>query len=750
MLRTLQGCTLGGIIMSLVLLFALTAPFAQDIVEPASPAPMETLKDPNAALTPDAVNALVSRLSDTQVRELLLERLDAVAVEGRQTGGVDIAGSMQNFEDRADLIRTRFAGLIGAVTELPSVFPRAFETLRDSRPNSFFFWLTAGFFLMMTVGWLAERLFKAATSNARQAIIEAKPLGLGAKVGLQLARLGLDFVSLVVFLGAAIATFFIFYQGHEMTRVTVMTYVAAVGTVRLFSLFTRFLLAPDAPTLRLAWMPDDDARGLHYASLGVACIAAFGFFTCSLLELLGISGEVHELMLHMVSIAMFLTLAATTWQGRAGIRNNLVDGLGPSRIRQMFADAWPIMVIVFILLFYIMIVLIVLGGGSVSYLAAFGTLLTVVFLPPIDAMIERAAYADAHDDEGGQFQAVVLRALRIGLLVAAILFIAKIWQIDFHAIAADSVGARFAEALIDIGLIGLIAYVLWEVSRIMIDRRIEQEGGGQQLAEMGDEGGGSGSRLGTLLPLIKRTVQITIAVMAVMLILSAFGVNIGPLLAGAGVIGLAVGFGAQALVRDIVSGIFFLIDDAFRVGEYVDVSVAKGTVEKISIRSFQLRHHRGALNTVPFGEIQTLTNYSRDWVVMKLEFRLPFDTDIALVKKLFKQIGRDLLEHPEVGDDFLAPFKSQGVFAVDDSALIIRAKFTAKPGKQFLIKREAYQAVQKAFAENDIEFARKQVMVQIPESDGMEPEERKKLENAAASALAHEEVGPDVAGAGQR
>ena len=222
--------------------------------------------------------------------------------------------------------------------------------------------------------------------------------------------------------------------------------------------------------------------------------------------------------------------------------------------------------------------------------------------------------------------------------------------------------------------------------------------------------------------------------------------NIGPLLAGAGVIGIAIGFGAQTLVRDIVSGIFFLVDDAFRVGEYVDVSAAKGTVEKISIRSFQLRHHRGALNTVPFGEIQTLTNYSRDWVVMKLEFRVPFDTDIAKVKKLFKQIGKDLLEHPEIGGDFLAPFKSQGVFSVDDSALIIRAKFTAKPGKQFLIKREAYQAVQKAFAENGIEFARKQVMVQIPEGSRGTSEENRKIEQAAASALGAEpEFGPEAA-----
>lgn len=707
--------------------------------EPAAPAPLEELQNPSQPLTRDAINALVSRLSDNQVRDLLLERLDAVAVTDGKQQGMDIASSMHSFQGKADLIRTRLKGLVGAVTELPSVFPRALETLRDNRPTSFFFWLTAGFALMMAVGWLAEVFFDKMTRSARRSILESEPQGLGAKVGFLFARLGLDLAGLLIFLAAAIATFFVFYQGHEMTRVTVMTYVAAVGCVRAFSLFTRFLLAPTAPALRLAWMPDADARSLHNASLITACIAAFGFFTCSLLNLLGISGDVHDLMVHMVGLTMFLNLALTTWKGRGGIRHNLTDGLRPSRARTMFAEAWPILVIFFLGFFFVLILLIELGGGSVSYVAGFGTLIAVIFVPPIDSMIERAAFAQSQDKDGSQFQTVILRALRIGLIVGAILFIASAWDVDFHALATDSFGGRFAGALIDIGLVMLIAYVLWEVSRIMIDRQIEAEGGGEQ-AEMGDEGGTGGSRLGTLLPLIKRTVQIFIAVMAVMLVLSALGVNIGPLLAGAGVVGLAIGFGAQALVRDIVSGIFFLVDDAFRVGEYVDVSVAKGTVEKISIRSFQLRHHRGALNTVPFGEIQTLTNYSRDWVVMKLEFRLPFHTDIALVKKLFKQIGKDLLEHPEIGPDFLAPFKSQGVFSVDDSALIIRAKFTAKPGKQFLIKREAYQAVQKAFAENGIEFARKQVMVQIPEAngDGATPEERQNLEKAAASALGAE------------
>lgn len=147
--------------------------------------------------------------------------------------------------------------------------------------------------------------------------------------------------------------------------------------------------------------------------------------------------------------------------------------------------------------------------------------------------------------------------------------------------------------------------------------------------------------------------------------MSALGLNIGPLLAGAGVVGIAIGFGAQALVRDIVSGILFSIDDAFCTGEYIDVGLAKGSVEKISIRSLRLRHHLGQINTIPFGEIKNVTNFSRDWVIMKLELRLPFDTDLERVRKLVKGVGRDMLADPELGPNFLQPLKSQGVHRME-------------------------------------------------------------------------------------
>ena len=200
----------------------------------------------------------------------------------------------------------------------------------------------------------------------------------------------------------------------------------------------------------------------------------------------------------------------------------------------------------------------------------------------------------------------------------------------------------------------MLAYAIWELVTIVVNRQIAIE-----RAEMGidpdaevmsdGEGGKGESRLATILPLVQLIFRIAIATLAGLAVISALGVNITPLLAGAGIIGLAIGFGAQTLVKDVISGMFFLIDDAFRKGEYIDIGDVKGTVEKISVRSMQLRHHNGPLNTVPFGEINFITNFSRDWVVMKLPLRLTYDTDAEKVRKMIKKLGQEMLS-PAVGN----------------------------------------------------------------------------------------------------
>ena len=295
-----------------------------------------------------------------------------------------------------------------------------------------------------------------------------------------------------------------------------------------------------------------------------------------------------------------------------------------------------------------------------------------------------------------------------------------------------------SERVIDVIVILFLGYIVYHAARIWIDSKIDEEVGDVPEAELGDEGGAGGaSRLATLLPLFRGAILAVVVVSIILIILLELGINVSPLFAGAGVVGLAVGFGSQTLVRDIFSGAFFLVDDAFRKGEYIDIGDVKGTVEKISVRSFQLRHHLGALHTIPFGEIKVLTNYSRDWVMMKLPLRVTYDTDVEKVRKLIKKLGQELLSDPVIGDSFMQPLKSQGVIEMQDSAMIIRVKFMTKPGDQWLVRKKVYQDIRELFAREGIKFAHREVTVRLAEdqADDLPPQKKEALAGAVQAAI---------------
>jgi small-conductance mechanosensitive channel len=306
------------------------------------------------------------------------------------------------------------------------------------------------------------------------------------------------------------------------------------------------------------------------------------------------------------------------------------------------------------------------------------------------------------------------------------------------------VGTDFltGNAILNTGLdllqVMFVGYIVFHATRIWLDRKIEDEGGDIVLVP-GEEGGAAGaSRLATLLPLVRNFILIVILITITLILAIQLGANVAPLFAGAGILGLAIGFGSQALVRDILSGAFFLLDDAFRKGEYIDVGNVKGTVEKISLRSFQLRHHLGMLHTIPFGEIQHLTNFSRDWVMMKLPLRLTYDTDIEKVRKLVKKLGVRLLDDPEIGHKFMHPLKSQGVIQMDDSAMIARVKFMTRPGDQWVVRKRVFAEIRELFEAEGIKFAHREVTVRIPGLPGeraLDEGEQKAVGAAAQSAL---------------
>ncbi|MBY6067415.1 mechanosensitive ion channel family protein [Leisingera aquaemixtae] len=345
----------------------------------------------------------------------------------------------------------------------------------------------------------------------------------------------------------------------------------------------------------------------------------------------------------------------------------------------------------------------------------------------------------------GTYEDLARRVAGILAFVVGAYSLVIVWNPD-----ASWLKTTAAERVVDVTVILFIGYIVYHLFRIWIDSKIDEEVGDVPEAELGDEGGAGGaSRLATLLPLFRGAILAVVLVSIVLILLLELGINVSPLFAGAGVVGLAVGFGSQTLVRDIFSGAFFLIDDAFRKGEYIDIGDVKGTVEKISVRSFQLRHHLGALHTIPFGEIKVLTNYSRDWVMMKLPLRVTYDTDVEKVRKLIKKLGQKLMDDPVVGHTFIQPLKSQGVIEMQDSAMIIRVKFMTKPGDQWIVRKRVYQEIRELFAREGVKFAHREVTVRLaPDQEEEVTPKQKEAALGAVQAAIDEDMLEDMGGPG--
>ncbi len=345
-----------------------------------------------------------------------------------------------------------------------------------------------------------------------------------------------------------------------------------------------------------------------------------------------------------------------------------------------------------------------LGIGAIAY--------------AIDGILCMSATARAAADPGkGEVPLVQIwipllhRSIRVAAILAIGILLAQVWLVEELALVSREAWLPVRGSLVTAALTLLVGYVLWSYINRWTEARLRAAAPGLGEAE---DGGNPpvASRLTTVLPLFRILLGITIVVMATLVALSQLGVNIGPLLAGAGVIGLAISFGSQALVRDIVSGIFFMADDAFRVGEYIDTGKLKGTVEKISLRSVRLRHQNGQIHTIPFGQLTSITNFSRDWQTVKFNLRLDRNSDVEKVRKAVKQIGQDMMKDAELGKELLQPLKLQGVADIADNAIVLRLKFTARPHKPSWVQREALKRIYRVFGEKGIAFASNAITVQ--------------------------------------
>lgn len=745
-------------IVTLVML-AIAAPLATPLSAQTPGLPMSgstaaesiTLPDP---LTPAAIHEMVARMSDDQVRGLLLDRLDAVAAA--QTTSQPNKSLITFIEENWQAF---YSPSLEAVAKLPVLVAKQGEALSNFRASfgdKGLLTLLAFMAVSIGAGLLAEMAVNFLSRRWQGSETASEDATLWSALSFLARRFGRDILGLVAFY------FVLRTVGLALLNPAQLGFAGPFVTYliwfpRLGAAISRFVLAPHRSDLRLVNINDRWASYLHRNLIGLVLLGGFTLFIVGFDTTNGIAISETRIAFWLNS-AVHIYVAMIFWTAREGL-TDMMRGTDPDRSRfdEWVAAAYPYFAVGVAAITWIA-VQVLSGHGQVEllltaphYVTMFWLLLVPAFdtairglvrhmLPP---MIGEGAVAEAAYRSTKRSYIKIGRVI-VGLFV--VLRVAEAWNLDLRNLAAAGVGERFAANTVEFIMTVATGYVIYELVSLYVNRKLakEQTSTGPTEGDMGGgEGGGAGgSRLTTVLPLALISAQGAIIVIFGLLAIGSLGIDITPLLAGAGILGLAIGFGAQKLVADIVSGVFFLIDDAFRVGEYVEVDGTMGTVEKISIRSMQLRHHRGLVHTIPYGEIPKLTNFSRDWVIMKLMFTVPFDTDPNKVKKIFKKIGAEMMEEPLYKDDFLEPFKSQGVFQFDDVGIVMRGKFMAKPGTQFTIRKEIYNRVRTEFAANGIEFARREVRVALPGVDDVEKlsDVDKTVIAAAASAAVQQQV----------
>lgn len=630
--------------------------------------------------------------------------------------------------------------------------------------------------LFLLIGrWLSVEIYgKRIAKRYVVARIKENPVGYYEKMPFLVYRFFMGVLGTIFAMVFALLISYLIFgaSGDSSIEFTVTAIYTAFFVSRTVSDLWRMVLSPYLSQYRMPVFSDRDAKRLYYSASLLATYDIFSLIFATWVGDFGLNYNVFALVYGLLALIGALgSLVLLALNARAishGIRAGrpkeecswllkILSVLWAPAVAAYVIFGWlelafdlvlerdisvPLMAGTYMVLTSILVVYGVINYG----IEAYSKRRRIVDSAAQEALEEAAAEGgeDLSEDEIqamaahpghpiSSFEDLARRVAGILAFLVGAYALVIVWNPD-----ASWLETTASERVIDVVAILFLGYVVYHVARIWIDSKIDEEVGDLPEAELGDEGGAGGaSRLATLLPLFRGAILAVVVVSIILIVLMELGINVSPLFAGAGVVGLAVGFGSQTLVRDIFSGAFFLVDDAFRKGEYIDIGDVKGTVEKISVRSFQLRHHLGALHTIPFGEIKVLTNYSRDWVMMKLPLRVTYDTDVEKVRKLIKKLGQSLLSDPVIGESFMQPLKSQGVIEMQDSAMIIRVKFMTKPGDQWLVRKKVYQEIRELFAREGIKFAHREVTVRLAEdqADDLPPKKKEALTGAVQAAI---------------
>ncbi|MGB0670655.1 MAG: mechanosensitive ion channel domain-containing protein [Rhodospirillales bacterium] len=665
------------------------------------------------------VEKLITTLEDEAARQRLIDDLKLLiqAAEPDKPPVTDrliatVAGQLE-----------RASGHLSALAASLADLPRLGHALKDTvaGPEAAGFWRDLGIqvALGLIAGWLLEAFTGFLLSRPRKALSDGAPDGWLLKITRLIARTVLDLLPLSVFAGAAYALGGLLAESSGYRQAGLLLILGYLNA-RLITTIARALFTPSSPGLRLISLKDELAGYLYVWTGRFTWVAVIGFFATEAALAGGLSGPAYGGAVRMVGLVLLAMGVLFVLQNRRAVAVRLklretearAAGKSPSgsaRVKSRLADVWHLLAIGYLIAVFGVWALEVEGGFAFLAKATAATVAILVVTRLVQTGLEKLIDRGfrINPDLEARFPGLetranrylpVLKILARGLFgIVAILAVLQAWGLDMAGLLISPGGRVFLNSASSILIVLIITLLIWEGASAAIQRYLEANDGSGHVVERS-------ARARTLLPLLRNALMVLLSVMTTLIILSELGVDIGPLLAGAGVIGLAIGFGSQKLVQDVITGGFLLLEDALQVGDVVTLAGNTGVVERLSIRSIRLRDVNGDVFNIPFSAVDTVINMTKEFSFAVVDVGVAYREDTDVVTAVLRDIGTKLQEDPEWGPLILEELEVLGVDALADSAVVIKVRFKTVPAKQFPVRREFNRRVKKRFDELGIEI----------------------------------------------
>ncbi len=697
-----------------------------------------------ATLTPAQAQAVLNVLKDdkariqfTAVLEDMVHAVPAVAPEhaGPSLAADSVGADLLLQGSRwADNLAGQMTGMVKEIGSVPLLW--RWLTITVQSPGSQARILDAAWKLALVVAvargveWLTRRLLAPArvwlnaSAPADEPTIDGmeaeKPGSRGFSVAwrmlrrlpLVLAGFLLDLVPVAVFAAAGHLLLTTPLGDTTNGRLVVLAVVNAYVICRVIMCVTRMFVSPRNQRLRLIQLSDHWAAYVERWMRRLSVVAVFGFAAGEIGLLFGLYRSAYDVLLKLVGLAIHVMLVVMVLQSRRAVTRRLRarhsrTGVLAS-LQNQLADRWHLMAI-----FYIVAIWLVAAAGIqdgyerlLHFFIVTSATVIVARLAGIILLgaLDRAARLDPDSppQSPGLEQRIanyypILRTGVIGLISAATLVaLFEVW--GFRPIlwfSGGQLGERLLSALGTSAVAVLLAVVAWEAANAAVENKVASLTRAAQMARA--------ARLRTLLPMLRTALLVTILIITGLVVLSQVGLNIAPLLAGAGVLGVAIGFGSQKLVQDLITGLFLLLENTMQVGDVVVLGGLSGTVENLSIRTIRLRALDGSVHIIPFSSVTTVTNQTRDFSYALIDLPIGLNEEPDHIADLLRGVVAAMRAEARWKDAITADLEVMGVYGFSDSIWTMRIRIRTEPAQRWAVNREFNRRVKYCFDQNAVQ-----------------------------------------------